>query len=78
MYSLIRPVHFAAVALAALTLTGCATPLRVNSFLDRGIDFAEYHTYNWAPPRAVATGDPRLDNDPLRSGFGRTWTSGWR
>jgi len=65
MYSLRRPVRFAAVAFTALTLTSCATPLRVNSFVERGIDFAQYHTYNWAPPRAVATGDPRLDNNPF-------------
>lgn len=64
MYSLRRPV-FAAVAFAALTLTSCTTPLRVNSFIERGIDFAQYHTYSWAPTRAATTGDPRLDNNPF-------------
>ena len=65
MYSLMRPGQIAAVAFTALTLTSCATPLRVNSFLERGINFAQYHTYNWAPKRAETTGDPRLDNNPF-------------
>jgi hypothetical protein len=65
MYSLIRPVHFAAVAFAALTLTSCATPLHVNSFIERGIDFAQYRSYNWAPTRGSTTGDPRLDSNPF-------------
>jgi hypothetical protein len=53
-------------AMVALTIvagvTGCAT-LRVNSYLGRGVDLQQYHTYNWAPADTWSTGDPRLDNN---------------
>jgi hypothetical protein len=51
----------AAVALG-VTLSACAT-MQVSSFVERGADVTKYHTYNWAPPKAQATGDPRLDNN---------------
>ncbi len=59
-----------ALATAALTtlglivLTACA-PMRVRSFTEPGIDFARYHTYAWAQDADLATGDPRLDNNPF-------------
>jgi len=55
----------AAVTLSALTLTGCAATLSVNSFAERGVDFTRYHTYDWAPDDRLSTGDPRLDNNPF-------------
>jgi hypothetical protein len=64
MYSLSRPLRFAAVALAALTLTGCAS-MNVSSYLERENDFPRYRTYSWAPSEALETGDPRLDNNPF-------------
>ena len=56
--------RLAAVAISALTLTGCAT-MNVSSFVERRIDFTQYHTYNWGPDDQLATGDPRLDNNPF-------------
>ena len=53
----------AAVA-AALMLAGCATT-NVNSFVARGVDFRQFKTYAWAPETDLATGDPRLDNNPF-------------
>ena len=53
------------VALAALALTGCATTLNVSSHVERGVDFAQFHTYDWGPADALPTGDPRLDKDPF-------------
>ena len=64
MYSLSRPFRFAAVAIAAFALTGCAS-MRVSSYLERESNFPRYRTYNWAPPEALETGDPRLDNNPF-------------
>lgn len=64
MYSPLRLIRFAAVAVSTLALAGCA-PLKVNSYLERGVDFARYRTYNWGPPDAWTTGDPRLDNNPF-------------
>jgi uncharacterized protein DUF4136 len=64
MYSLSRPLRFAALAIAALALTGCAS-MNVSSLLERENSFPRYRTYNWAPPEALETGDPRLDNNPF-------------
>lgn len=59
-----RFVRLAAVALSALALTGCAT-MNVSSHIERGLDFAQYRTYDWGPADALPTGDPRLDKDPF-------------
>jgi hypothetical protein len=56
--------HTYAAALSMAFLTGCA-PIHVNSYLERGVDFAQYHTYDWGPSDALPTGDPRLDNNPF-------------
>lgn len=54
----------AVIAAAALALAGCAT-MNVSSYVERGVDLAQYRTYNWAPADDSATGDPRLDNNPF-------------
>ena len=64
MYSLARLGRFAASALSALALTSCAS-MNVNSFVERGMDLRQYHTYAWGPADAFTTGDPRLDNNPF-------------
>jgi hypothetical protein len=58
----IRYGHLRLAALLALTLAGCAT-MRVNSYLERGTDFRQFRTYDWAPTVGFSTGDPRLDNN---------------
>ena len=62
MYRLTRATSLAAVTLAAMVLNGCAT-VRVNSYLERGVDFRAYRTYAWGQADAFSTGDPRLDNN---------------
>jgi hypothetical protein len=52
------------IAVMALTAASCAT-LTVSSHAERGLDFARYRTYDWGPPDALPTGDPRLDKDPF-------------
>jgi hypothetical protein len=59
-----RYVRLAAVLLAAVALAACAT-LKVNSYTERGATFDTYRTYAWGPAAAMATGDPRLDNNPF-------------
>jgi hypothetical protein len=59
-----RLLQSAAVAIAALAVTGCAT-MSVSSYVRRGLDFAHYRTYDWGPADALPTGDPRLDRDPF-------------
>ena len=62
MLRFIRPATVAGVSIAVLAIAGCAT-LRVNSYADRGADFARYQSYSWAERGAFSTGDPRLDNN---------------
>ena len=64
MYSPFRLLRLAAVAVSILAVAGCA-PVKVNSYLERGADFARYRTYNWGPADSWTTGDPRLDNNPF-------------
>ena len=54
----------AAVAIWSLALAGCAT-MRLNTYAARGFDVNAYRTYKWAPGDQLATGDPRLDNNPF-------------
>lgn len=51
-------------AIAALTITGCAT-MNVSSHVERGLDVGQYRTYGWGPADALPTGDARLDKDPF-------------
>jgi len=55
----------AAVTIAALAVTSCATTMTVSSHIDRGLDFSQYHTFDWGPADALPTGDPRLDKNPF-------------
>ena len=50
--------------LAAFALSACAT-LNVSSHIERGVDFAQYRTWDFGPADALPTGDPRLDNNPF-------------
>lgn len=54
-----------AAGVAALSLTACATPIRVNAYTERGADVSRYRTYAFAAADEVATGDPRLDSNPF-------------
>jgi hypothetical protein len=56
-------LRLAALILSAPIWTACAT-MNVSSHVQRGIDFAQYRTYDWGPTDALPTGDPRLDQDP--------------
>lgn len=54
-----------AICVAALGwMTACA-PMLVRSFVPRGVNIGEYHTYEWAETAARGTGDPRLDANPF-------------
>jgi hypothetical protein len=64
MHPLSRLAQLGAAIISALALTGCAS-MNVNSYTERGVDFAQYHSYNWGPPDQKTTGDPRLDNNPF-------------
>ena len=53
-----------AVAISALAVTSCAT-MNVSSHVQRGLNFAQYRTYDWGPADELPTGDPRLDQNPF-------------
>lgn len=59
-----RFLRWSVVAAGALAVTGCAT-MDVSSHVERGLDFAQFHTYTWGPADALPTQDPRLDKDPF-------------
>lgn len=48
-----------------LALGACGIALRAGADYDRDTDFAVYESFTWAPPDALPTGDPRLDNNPF-------------
>jgi hypothetical protein len=52
------------VAVLALAAGGCRS-MNVSSYEARGVDFAQYRSYSWAPSDRLSTGDPRLDNNPF-------------
>jgi hypothetical protein len=53
------------MAILTMVVAGCATTMTVSSHVQRGLDFAQYTTYDWGPADALPTGDPRLDKDPF-------------
>ena len=63
----IRIDRLAMVIVSVVTLNACAT-LRVNSYLERGADFARYRSYAWQRSDVFSTGDPRLDNNRFFTG----------
>jgi Domain of unknown function (DUF4136) len=51
----------------AMALSGCAS-MAVQSYTAPGQHLTKYRTYQWASVDALATGDPRLDNNPFFDG----------
>lgn len=56
--------RWTAVAICSVALVGCAT-MRLNTYAAPGFDVNAYRTYKWAAGDQLATGDPRLDNNPF-------------
>ena len=48
----------------AVAMSGCAS-MTVSSHIERGVNFADFVTYDWGPPDNLPVGDPRLDNNPF-------------
>ena len=59
-----RLIFVTAAFAALLALQGCAT-MNVSSHIERGVDFAQFRTWDFGPADALPTGDPRLDNNPF-------------
>jgi hypothetical protein len=54
-----RPITLLTVALLALAGAGCAAR-HAGSYIERSADFAQYRSYDWAPPDPLPPEDPRL------------------
>lgn len=55
----------AALVMGAVVVAACAATMNVSSYVQRGLDFTQYRTYDWSPADALPTGDPRFDKDPF-------------
>jgi hypothetical protein len=60
-----RVTRLAFAALSVLAVASCATTMSVSSHIDRSVNFARYHTYDWGPADELPSGDPRLDKNPF-------------
>ena len=60
-----RVAAITAITFTALVVTGCAVPLSVGSYQERGVDLSRYHTYAWGRTGDQPTGDPRLDGNEI-------------
>src|SRR5262245_1657662 len=60
-----RLTMLAAGIIALVMASGCAVPMSVGSHFDRDQNFRQYRTFDWGPPDALPTGDPRLDRNPF-------------
>lgn len=49
--------------MATATAFSACAPVRINTSLERGMDFTHYTSYTWADDDAFGTGDARLDNN---------------
>lgn len=58
---MLRFLRWSVVAVFGLTASACAT-MNVSSHVERGLNFSQYHTWQWAPPDALPESDARMDN----------------
>jgi hypothetical protein len=57
-------MRWSAIAILGVSVSACAT-MMVSSHVRPDIDVAQYRTFDWGPPDALPTGDPRLDANPF-------------
>ena len=63
---MLRCLRVTTVIVSTIAATACASAtMNVSSHVERGLDFAQYRSYDWGPADALPTGDPRLDKDPF-------------
>jgi len=62
--SVSRRLFVALAVCAASAFAGCAAR-SVHSFVERGTDLSQYHTFAWGLADRGGTGDPRLDDNEI-------------
>ena len=57
-----RTIRCALLIPMVAALVGCAA-MTAGSHVEQAADFTRYQTFDWGPPDALPTGDPRLDGN---------------
>lgn len=65
---MLRILRWPVMAMLAFTVSACAT-MNVSSHVERGLDFGQYKTWDWAPPDALPESDARLDSPFFKDHF---------
>ena len=58
---MLRFLRCSVVVLLAAAVSACAT-MNVSSHVERGLDFSQFHTWDWGQRDQIPTTDPRLDS----------------
>lgn len=58
---MLRLLRWPVMAVLGLTVSACAT-MNVSSHMVGGLDFTQYHSWQWAPADALPATDARLNN----------------
>lgn len=65
---MLRFLRWPVMAILGLTVSACAT-MNVSSHVEQGLDFTQYHTWQWAPADALPESDARLNNSFFQDHF---------
>ena len=65
---MLRLLRWPVMAVLGLTVSACAT-MNVSSHVERGLDFTQYKTWQWAPADALPESDARLNNSFFQDHF---------
>ena len=65
---MLRFLRWPALAILGLAASACAT-MDVSSHVERGLDFTQYETWQWAPPDALPESDARMNNPFFQDNF---------
>lgn len=65
---MLRFLRWPVMAVLGLTVSACAT-MNVSSHVVQGLDFTQYHSWQWAPADALPASDARLDNPFFQDHF---------
>ena len=57
---MLRLMRWSVVVVMGLAASACAT-MNVSSHVERGLNFGQFHTWQWATPDALPESDARLD-----------------
>jgi hypothetical protein len=65
---MLRILRWPVIAVFGLTVSACAT-MNVSSHVERGLDFKQFQTWQWAPADALPASDARMDSPFFQDHF---------